>query len=143
MGFPAGSPGPVLVLKQLLAERGLGTVYTGGLSSFSLTVMVVSFLQVPLHLPAPHLLVPLHRTHGQIFILYAAANAFARPRGWSIGFAFDTLTSYPRHPQPSQLQTNESAPRSRFPPFSPGAAVDTFRMVGERREHLPTRLWST
>ena len=49
-GFLDSSPVLVLVLKQLLAERGLGTVYTGGLSSFSLTVMVVSFLQVCLHL---------------------------------------------------------------------------------------------
>ena len=64
-----------------------------------------------------------------MFSLYAAAIAFARPRGWSIGFAFDTLTSYPRHPQPSQLQTNESAPRSRFPPFSLTASKSFFQRL--------------
>lgn len=36
----------VLLLKQLLAERDLSTVYTGGLSSHCLTMMVVSFLQL-------------------------------------------------------------------------------------------------
>lgn len=36
----------VLLLKQLLLERDLATVYTGGLSSHCLTVMVVSFLQL-------------------------------------------------------------------------------------------------
>ena len=36
----------VLVLKQLLVSRDLATVFTGGLSSHCLTMMVVSFLQL-------------------------------------------------------------------------------------------------
>jgi len=39
-------PKLVLVLKQFLLERNLSTVYTGGLSSYCLTLLVVSFLQL-------------------------------------------------------------------------------------------------
>jgi len=35
----------VLVLKQLLLQRGLSDTYTGGLSSYALTIMVASILQ--------------------------------------------------------------------------------------------------
>ena len=35
----------VLVLKQFLAERSLGTAYTGGLSSYALTLMAACFLE--------------------------------------------------------------------------------------------------
>jgi len=43
--FPA-LPKLVCVLKQFLAVRDLSCVYTGGLSSYCLTLMVVSFLQL-------------------------------------------------------------------------------------------------
>lgn len=36
----------VLVLKQFLLQRDLNEVFTGGISSYSLILMVVSFLQV-------------------------------------------------------------------------------------------------
>ena len=36
----------VLVLKQFLLQRDLNEVFTGGVSSYSLILMVVSFLQV-------------------------------------------------------------------------------------------------
>lgn len=39
-------PKLVLVLKQFLAQRDMNEVYRGGLSSYSLILMVVSFLQV-------------------------------------------------------------------------------------------------
>ena len=39
-------PKLVTVLKQFLYNRDLSTVYTGGLSSYSLTLMVISFLQL-------------------------------------------------------------------------------------------------
>lgn len=39
-------PKLVTVLKQFLYKRDLCTVYTGGLSSYSLTLMVISFLQL-------------------------------------------------------------------------------------------------
>lgn len=38
----------VLVLKQFLLERDLNEVFTGGISSYSLTLLVISFLQVSL-----------------------------------------------------------------------------------------------
>ena len=38
-------PKLALVLKQLLLERDLSTVFTGGLSSYCLILMIVSFLQ--------------------------------------------------------------------------------------------------
>jgi len=36
----------VLVLKQLLLTRELNEVFTGGISSYSLILMAISFLQV-------------------------------------------------------------------------------------------------
>jgi len=39
-------PKLVTVLKQFLLVRGLSTVFTGGLSSYSLSLMVISFLQL-------------------------------------------------------------------------------------------------
>jgi len=36
----------VVVLKQFLLERDLNEVFTGGISSYSLILMTVSFLQV-------------------------------------------------------------------------------------------------
>ena len=39
-------PHLVMVLKQFLLRRGLSTVFTGGLSSYSLSLMVISFLQL-------------------------------------------------------------------------------------------------
>ena len=36
----------VLVLKQFLLQRDLNEVFTGGISSYSLILMVVSFLQM-------------------------------------------------------------------------------------------------
>ena len=39
-------PKLVMVLKQFLLVRGLSTVFTGGLSSYSLSLMVISFLQL-------------------------------------------------------------------------------------------------
>jgi len=42
--FPALEP-LVLVVKQYLNERGLNEVYTGGLASYSLVLMMASFLQ--------------------------------------------------------------------------------------------------
>lgn len=36
----------VLVLKQFLLQRNLNEVFTGGISSYSLILMTVSFLQV-------------------------------------------------------------------------------------------------
>jgi len=42
--FPQITP-LALVLKQLLCERNLNNVYTGGLSSYCLVMMIISFLQ--------------------------------------------------------------------------------------------------
>ena len=39
-------PHLVLVLKQFLLQRDLNEVFTGGISSYSLILMIVSFLQV-------------------------------------------------------------------------------------------------
>lgn len=39
-------PKLVLVLKQFLAQRDMNEVFYGGISSYSLILMVVSFLQV-------------------------------------------------------------------------------------------------
>jgi non-canonical poly(A) RNA polymerase PAPD5/7 len=36
----------MLLIKQFLTQRGLNEVFTGGLSSYSLMIMTVSFLQV-------------------------------------------------------------------------------------------------
>lgn len=36
----------VLVLKQFLLQRDLNEVFTGGISSYSLILMTISFLQV-------------------------------------------------------------------------------------------------
>jgi len=36
----------VLVLKQFLLQRDLNEVFTGGISSYSLILLVISFLQV-------------------------------------------------------------------------------------------------
>lgn len=41
-------PKLVLVLKQFLAQRDMNEVFYGGISSYSLILMVVSFLQVQL-----------------------------------------------------------------------------------------------
>lgn len=38
-------PPLVLVLKQFLYEKGLNNTYTGGLGSYCLVLMVISFLQ--------------------------------------------------------------------------------------------------
>ena len=43
--FPCLPP-LVLVLKQFLLQRDLNEVFTGGISSYSLILMVISFLQV-------------------------------------------------------------------------------------------------
>jgi len=43
--FPA-LPKLVYVLKQFLLQRDLNEVFTGGISSYSLILMTVSFLQV-------------------------------------------------------------------------------------------------
>ena len=43
--YPA-LPKLVLVLKQFLLQRDLNEVFTGGISSYSLILMTVSFLQV-------------------------------------------------------------------------------------------------
>jgi len=43
--FPA-LPCLVLVLKQFLNQRDLNDVYTGGLGSYSLILLIVSFFQV-------------------------------------------------------------------------------------------------
>lgn len=37
----------IFVLKQFLLQRDLNEVFTGGISSYSLILMVISFLQVP------------------------------------------------------------------------------------------------
>lgn len=42
----AAMPKLVLVLKQFLIQRDLNEVFTGGISSYSLILLVVSFLQV-------------------------------------------------------------------------------------------------
>lgn len=39
----------VLVLKQFLLQRDLNEVFTGGISSYSLILLTVSFLQVKVH----------------------------------------------------------------------------------------------
>ena len=39
-------PHIVLVLKQFLVNRDLNEVFTGGLSSYSLILLVISFFQV-------------------------------------------------------------------------------------------------
>lgn len=39
----------VLVLKQFLLQRDLNEVFTGGISSYSLILMTISFLQVCCH----------------------------------------------------------------------------------------------
>lgn len=39
----------VLVLKQFLLQRDLNEVFTGGISSYCLMLMTVSFLQVSKH----------------------------------------------------------------------------------------------
>eukprot|EP01099_Mayorella_cantabrigiensis_P003172 TRINITY_DN2470_c0_g2_i1.p1 TRINITY_DN2470_c0_g2~~TRINITY_DN2470_c0_g2_i1.p1 ORF type:complete len:1346 (+),score=243.05 TRINITY_DN2470_c0_g2_i1:42-4079(+) len=44
----------VLILKQLLSERGLNNAYTGGLSSYCLVFLVSSFLQLRHTKPSPH-----------------------------------------------------------------------------------------
>lgn len=41
-----GMTSMVLLLKQYLQERGLNNSYTGGLSSYGLTLMVISYLQL-------------------------------------------------------------------------------------------------
>jgi len=43
--FPA-LPFLVMVLKQFLYQRDMNDVYTGGLGSYSLILMIVSFFQV-------------------------------------------------------------------------------------------------
>jgi len=45
--FPA-LPFLVMVLKQFLYQRDMNDVYTGGLGSYSLILMIVSFFQVSL-----------------------------------------------------------------------------------------------
>lgn len=40
----------VLVLKQFLLQRDLNEVFTGGISSYSLILMTISFLQVSVYL---------------------------------------------------------------------------------------------
>jgi len=42
--FPSLRP-LVMLIKQLVLSRGLGVVYTGGISSYSITMLVISFLQ--------------------------------------------------------------------------------------------------
>jgi len=46
--FPA-LPFLILVLKQFLYQRDLNDVYTGGLGSYSLILLIVSFFQVNLN----------------------------------------------------------------------------------------------
>lgn len=46
-------PKLVLVLKLFLAQRNINQVYRGGISSYSLNLMVISFLQVGI-LPFTH-----------------------------------------------------------------------------------------
>lgn len=41
----------VIVLKQFLVERELNEVYTGGISSYSLILMVIGYLKVRCHKP--------------------------------------------------------------------------------------------
>lgn len=43
--FPALRP-LMMVIKQFLLERGLNEVFSGGLGSYSLAVMIISFLQL-------------------------------------------------------------------------------------------------
>ncbi|CAN0151344.1 unnamed protein product, partial [Ectocarpus fasciculatus] len=43
-GFPALRP-LALLLKQFMMEKGLSVSYTGGLSSYALTLMVARYLQ--------------------------------------------------------------------------------------------------
>lgn len=46
----------ILVLKQFLLQRDLNEVFTGGISSYSLILMAISFLQVSLFLICFHVL---------------------------------------------------------------------------------------
>lgn len=48
LGFQKYSllPYLILVLKQFLLQRDLNEVFTGGISSYSLILMAISFLQV-------------------------------------------------------------------------------------------------
>ncbi|KAJ1950016.1 hypothetical protein FBU59_000877 [Linderina macrospora] len=43
--YPKSLRGVVLVIKQFLSQRGMNEVYTGGLGSYAITLLVVSFLQ--------------------------------------------------------------------------------------------------
>ncbi len=47
-GIYSNLPQIVLVVKQFLANRDLNEVFTGGLSSYSLILLVISFFQVNL-----------------------------------------------------------------------------------------------
>lgn len=57
----------VLVLKQLLVERGLHEAYTGGLSSYALTIMLSALLQRHALLPPP-----LRPSLGSLFATFLA-----------------------------------------------------------------------
>jgi non-canonical poly(A) RNA polymerase PAPD5/7 len=47
--FPALRP-LILIVKSYLNQRGMNEVYKGGLGSYSIICLVISFLQVRLHL---------------------------------------------------------------------------------------------
>jgi len=50
--FPALGP-LTLIVKSYLNQRGMNEVYKGGLGSYSIMCMVISFLQVGIRCPTP------------------------------------------------------------------------------------------
>lgn len=55
----------VMVLKQFLLQRDLNEVFTGGISSYSLILMTISFLQVSFH-----------KLSNSLYIITSALNKF-------------------------------------------------------------------
>eukprot|EP01012_Entosiphon_sulcatum_P009387 TRINITY_DN1525_c0_g1_i1.p1 TRINITY_DN1525_c0_g1~~TRINITY_DN1525_c0_g1_i1.p1 ORF type:complete len:382 (-),score=51.79 TRINITY_DN1525_c0_g1_i1:49-1167(-) len=68
--YPAAKP-LIIVLKALLRAANLNNVYLGGLSSYSITLMVVSFLQMH-----PYYKSKQHRDRYQLFDLLIDFSAF-------------------------------------------------------------------
>lgn len=66
----------VLVLKQFLLQRDLNEVFTGGIGSYSLFLMAVSFLQVSQNVKTPQIynvVTNQHKHSGlKVFFLHVA-----------------------------------------------------------------------
>eukprot|EP01119_Soliformovum_irregulare_P009957 TRINITY_DN2401_c0_g1_i2.p1 TRINITY_DN2401_c0_g1~~TRINITY_DN2401_c0_g1_i2.p1 ORF type:complete len:618 (-),score=188.47 TRINITY_DN2401_c0_g1_i2:104-1957(-) len=96
--MPALAP-LVVILKQLLHERGMNNAYTGGLSSYCVVLMCVNFLQLhggPLELQSNNLGLLLLN-----FLFFFGKNFNYQTTGIAVtngGFHFDLNVSYYKYP---------------------------------------------